>query len=121
MASRMSMIAVCGIRCGECDIYRASNDLRIAKRVADWFKRARNVEIRLEDVRCTGCRGDRTLHWSPDCWILACAVDEKGLKFCHECEEFPCTKLERWANTGKKYEDALAWLKAKSRGRKTKR
>lgn len=61
------MIAVCGLECHKCDIFQATNDLKVAQKIADWFKKERNEDVKLEDIRCLGCKEDRTKHWSPDC------------------------------------------------------
>jgi hypothetical protein len=105
------MIAACGIECFKCDILQASNDPKMAQYIADWFKKERNEVVKLEDIRCAGCKSDRTKHWSPDCWILKCCADDKGLEFCNECNEFPCAKLVEWSKTDKGYAAALNRLK----------
>lgn len=103
--------------CGGCDIFQASNDPEVAQQIVDWFKKERDVEVKLGDVRCSGCKGDRAKHWSPDCWILKCCVDEKGLAFCCECEDFPCEKFSEWAKGSERYGKALNRLKEmKKRG-----
>jgi len=111
MKQENQMIAVCGLDCSGCDILQATNDPKIAQGIVDWFKRERNEEVKVKDVHCLGCRGDRTKHWSPDCWILQCCVDKKGLEFCYECEDFPCEKLVEWSKTNKGYGQALNRLK----------
>lgn len=111
MSTKNQMIAVCGLICEGCDIVKATNDPKIAQRIVDWFKKERNEDVKLEDIHCLGCKGDRTKHWSPDCWILECCVDKKGLEFCHECEEFPCEKLIQWSKTDNRYGEALNRLK----------
>ncbi|OYD15048.1 hypothetical protein CH333_06665 [candidate division WOR-3 bacterium JGI_Cruoil_03_44_89] len=111
MNKENQMVAVCGLDCGECDIHQASNNPEIARQIVDWFKKERDIEVKLEDIRCSGCKGDRTKHWSPDCWILKCCVDEKGLEFCSQCDDFPCEKLIEWAKGSEKYGDALNRLK----------
>jgi hypothetical protein len=107
MMEEKQMIAVCGLNCGECDIFQASNNRELAQKIVDWFKKERDTEVKVEDIRCLGCRGDRAKHWSPDCWILKCCVDEKGLEFCCQCEVFPCEKLRKWAEESKSYGEAL--------------
>jgi hypothetical protein len=109
-----AMIAVCGLDCGACDIRRLPVDPQAAERVVSWFREmgwlqpgegvAEAIEQRLV---CQGCRGDRTVHWSADCWILHCCVDDKGLEFCHECPAFPCERLGQWAQGNKRYAQAL--------------
>lgn len=105
------IIAVCGLKCNECDILRAQNNPEIAHRIVEWFKKERDIEVKIEDIHCLGCKGDRTKHWSPDCWILKCCVDKKGLEFCDQCADFPCEKLVEWSKGGKKYREALNRLK----------
>ncbi len=116
MHKEAQMIAVCGLECHKCDILQATNDPKIAQDIADWFKKERNEDVKPADIRCMGCKGDRTKHWSPDCWILECCVDRKGLQFCCECEEFPCNKLGQWSKGSKRYEEALNRLKEMKKG-----
>ena len=54
-------------------------------------------EIMAKGPYCKGCRGDRSRHWSAECWILKCCVDDKGLSNCSQCGEFPCVKLTEWS------------------------
>jgi len=111
MKQESHTVAACGLYCDECDIFQAASNAEIAQRIADWFKNERGVEVKIEDIRCWGCRGDRSKHWSPGCWILHCCVDGKGLGFCYECGEFPCDRLAEWAGGGKRYGEALERLK----------
>jgi hypothetical protein len=111
MNGESQMLAACGLDCGKCDIFKAANDSEVARRIADWFKKERNQDVKPEEVRCPGCRGDRAKHWSPDCWILECCVDKKGLEFCSRCKEFACDRLLEWSKTDKGYEEALNRLK----------
>jgi len=105
------MIAACGLNCTECDIRLATDDPEIAQQTADWFDRELGIKLKVEDIRCEGCKGDRARHWSADCWILKCCVDDKGLEFCDECEDFPCQQLNEWASGSERYSDALERLR----------
>jgi len=116
MKKEYKMIAVCGLVCDTCDIRKAKNDPKLAKEIADWFKKELNKEVKIEDIHCSWCKGDRENHWSPDCWILECCVDNKGLEFCYECEEFPCKKLKDWAKESEVYTKALNRLKEMQKG-----
>ena len=111
MNKHNQLIAVCGLNCNECDIFKATNNPVIAQEIVDWLKKERDTEAKIEDIRCLGCKGDRTKHWSPDCWILKCCVDKKGLGFCYQCADFPCEKLDQWAKGSKGYKEALNRLK----------
>ncbi len=106
------MFAVCGLDCSVCDIYKATEDKSIAKRIANYFDEKRGEKIPLEKIACAGCRGDRDRHWSPDCWILKCCADEKGLERCNLCDDFPCEKLVDWSRTHQGYKKALERLKS---------
>ena len=105
------MIAACGLDCTRCDVFQAGDNPRIAQRIIDWFSSERGIQLKPEDVHCEGCRGDRANHWSADCWILECCVDDKGLESCYECEDFPCQRLKDWAKGSERYGDALERLK----------
>lgn len=108
------MIAVCGLDCGSCDIRRVPTDPEAAQRVVAWFKEMGWLEedegvseVIQRSMYCTGCRGDRSVHWSSDCWILQCCVDDRGLTFCYECDVFPCERLNDWAQQSARYTRAL--------------
>jgi hypothetical protein len=76
-----------------------------------WLGEGEGVETAVEKkMYCTGCHGDREIHWSSDCWILKCCVDERGLDHCNECPEFPCSKLVEWSEQSSKYKEALERL-----------
>ncbi|MDH5684386.1 MAG: DUF3795 domain-containing protein [bacterium] len=111
MKKENQMIAVCGLDCKDCDIREATNNPKIAQEIADWFKKERNTELKIADIHCLGCRGDRARHWSADCWILQCCVDKKGLEFCYQCNDFPCDKLNEWSKQNQRYGKALERLK----------
>jgi len=44
-------------------------------------------------------QGPLEVHWSPNCRFLPCA-QEKGHKYCFECEDFIGEKLEEFASDG---------------------
>ena len=105
------MMAPCGLDCLECDIRRAKSEPDTMREILEWFARERGIELRPEQVDCGGCLGDRSAHWSPDCRILKCSVDERGLSSCSKCGEFPCSQLETWASRSPRYAEGLARLK----------
>lgn len=112
------MIAVCGLDCKSCDIRKAPTDPEAAERIVAWFKKEGWIEedegiqeIIERSMYCTGCKGDRSIHWSPECQILTCCVDDKGYEFCYQCSEFPCDQLTKWAEQDDSYRHALERLK----------
>lgn len=123
LKSKKVMIAVCGLDCGPCDIRKAPNDPEAAKRIVAWFKKEgwlkKNegiTEVIKRDMYCKGCKGDRSVHWSPDCWILKCCVDDKGQEFCYQCSVFPCDRLVERAEKDDHYGQALDRLKKMQKG-----
>ena len=115
---RSSMMAACGLDCGTCEIRLAPADPAAAKVVIDWFRQQGWLseeegmpEVIERKMYCTGCLGDRDTHWSADCWILACCVDQRGLGNCSECESFACERLVEWAKQNEGYGAALSRLR----------
>ena len=106
-----NQMAACGIECFKCNMFQAITDPKIAQHIAEWFKKERNEEVKPENIHCSECRGERVKHWSSDCWILKCCVDDQGLEFCNVCREFPCARLVDWSKTNQGYAAALNRLK----------
>ena len=70
------------------------------------------TEVIEQGMYCRGCRGDRSLHWSPDCPILLCCVDERHLEHCAQCKDFLCETLEAFTNDGQtQHEQAVEHLR----------
>ena len=114
-----NMIAVCGIDCTHCPLLKASRgDAQAAEELAGWWKSEGwlkedegAAEVLERGPHCLGCRGDRSKHWSANCWILKCCVDDKGLESCHECDDFACEQLVKWAAENDGYTEALNRLR----------
>jgi len=87
-----ALIAPCGIHCASCRRYQARTDKALRKQIAE----QKGVPVE-EIFVCAGCR----LMWGwvkmsggePVCDTYACAVNDKKVEFCYECEGFPCLKL----------------------------
>lgn len=119
MKKHEPLMAACGLNCEECEIRLASDNRELASRISDWFGRHGSPQVAPENVRCSGRKGDRAKHWSADCWILLCCVDKKGLEFCYECQDFPCSRLNEWAKGNKRYEKAVGRLKEMKKGKES--
>jgi hypothetical protein len=118
MATSESIIAVCGLDCTGCPLRTADTDAEAAGHLVGWFKAEGWLkedegvpELMQRGPYCRGCRGDRSVHWSAECWILQCCVDDKGLTFCYECDVFPCERLSEWAAENEGYTEALNRLR----------
>jgi hypothetical protein len=109
-----AMLAACGLDCRSCDIRQAPSDPELAEGIARWFREHVDTKAEPSWFHCSGCLGDRADHWSPDCWILLCCVDDKGLLTCAQCEVFPFGRLVEWSTQSKKYTQSLNRLREAS-------
>jgi hypothetical protein len=111
-------LAACGLNCETCEIRLAPFDPDAADIILKWFKgqgwltENEGIPAVLErKMYCTGCLGNRETHWSADCWILHCCVDEHQLENCSQCPDFPCPKLTEWSHQDESYMRAFKNLK----------
>ena len=111
-------IAACGLNCETCEIRCAPFDAEAADEVVKWFQSQGWLaedegmpEVLERKMYCTGCLGSRETHWSADCWILLCCVDEHGLENCSQCPDFPCNRLVEWSTQNDSYQKALENLR----------
>ena len=89
------MIAYCGINCAGCPSYLATqkDDDSLRKQVKDLWKNQFNVDLKLEDINCDGCKGGGKLgFYCKVCGIKKCA-ERKNLENCANCEDYACNKL----------------------------
>jgi len=87
-----TLIAPCGLNCGACPLYMARTDETLRRRIAE----AQGVPVERLFL-CDGCRPAQGqipgVGSGPVCDTYACAVDDKKVEFCYECQDFPCLKL----------------------------
>ena len=81
------LITPCGLYCGECNAF--------------------------QDGRCQGCisRKGLCLKYTKICKIYDCCVDERGLRLCNGCKEFPCDKFKAFFETPAWYNEAIENLR----------
>ncbi len=107
-----SRLAPCGLHCGKCfafsngEIKTQSTLLKsslgnfdvYAQRFAELldeprfnkypeFKEVLNI---ISSLECKGCRAEKCKLFK-DCRVRACS-ENKGVEFCFQCDEFPCSK-----------------------------
>lgn len=111
-------IAACGLICSNCSIKKVTFDDKSAEEVYRWFLDMKWIgedktikEFIDEAPYCKGCHGEKEKHWSYDCWILECCVNDKDLGNCSECKDFPCDRLIEWAKDDEGYSEALERLR----------
>ena len=80
--------AVCGLFCPSCTVYiGTAEDPDRLKLLAKRFGRP------IEDLECSGCRSDNLSFYCKTCTMKKCAAD-RGIKFCSECDDYPCSELK---------------------------
>ncbi|HEY1405338.1 MAG TPA: DUF3795 domain-containing protein [Spirochaetota bacterium] len=79
--------APCGIDCFNCDVHENNITEKVKEALSAQYK------IDKDKIACKGCRAMNgcRLHWNK-CDTLDC-VKAKGVDFCHECADFPCSML----------------------------
>lgn len=114
-----ALIAACGLDCSVCPLYNIPTDEKAAEDMISWFRREKWLkedeglkEALEKGMYCKSCRGDRSVHWSADCWILKCCVDDRKMSHCSECGDFPCDRLVDRSRKDARYEKALERLKS---------
>ncbi|MEN6349514.1 MAG: DUF3795 domain-containing protein [Syntrophomonas sp.] len=103
-------IAPCGLDCSRCADYAGGEIRKLSARLSELingYSRVAKVKEGIKPVfagypqfeevlnsftqaACSGCRGNNVL-CPVECAAGKCSK-EKGLDFCFQCEEFPCTK-----------------------------
>jgi hypothetical protein len=82
------LTAPCGLDCFNCELYFDNVTDMMRKVVSAKFN------VTAEEAECRGCREQKGKKLGlPVCETYKCA-NERGAVFCHECDEFPCQKLQ---------------------------
>lgn len=86
---RKNLVAACGLYCGSCGIYLATqeNDTEKLLQYAIVLKQS------FRETLCNGCRADiKSAHCAKICSFIECTFN-KHIEFCGACLEFPCKEL----------------------------
>ena len=92
-----TMIAYCGLNCGECDIYlatQADDDTMRAESARVWSENF-GWPLVPEDINCDGClqADGRLFKFCRHCHVRSCCPD-KELATCADCGDYICQELE---------------------------
>ena len=87
-----TMIAFCGLDCGSCEAYLATqaNDKTAMQAVLEkWQVEFDHPQMTIADVVCDGCHSStgRLVPYCHECAIRACA-QEKGVATCAHCDVY---------------------------------
>ncbi len=86
---KKELVAPCGLYCGVCGIYQATvtNDQKLKEKLAGFYHDTP------DKIHCQGCLSDTVYWYCSACPIKSCAL-EKKYEGCHQCDQFPCEKVE---------------------------
>lgn len=96
------LVAPCGLYCGACPMYLASQekDDQKLKALTQQFS-AGKMQLKQEDLLCDGCIGKgRIASFCRKCAIRACAEGKANVTRCSDCPEFPCARITDFNNDG---------------------
>ncbi len=106
---KYDLVAPCGDYCGGCGQYNKliSKTAKQMREFADLYgfefrsegtfnfnQFIKGLEWFIEKAQCSGCKQGGGPAW---CEVKKCCF-EKGLRICFECDEFPCSKIEKVAD-----------------------
>lgn len=92
MIAKRKLTAPCGLDCFNCDLYADNISEETKSRVS------RILSIAEDDVICKGCRAQNGKRLNcPTCATFDC-IKERGIDFCFECDQFPCSRIQPLAN-----------------------
>lgn len=96
------MTAPCGLDCFNCTFYLAHDNSEAMNQLDQWSE---ELNIPVKTMLCNGCRNHNgriplqkhLFGETHECAAYEC-VQVKGLKFCGDCEDFPCDNLHPYAD-----------------------
>ena len=91
-----NVTAYCGIDCFNCEVYKDNITPEFQQHLASVTGR------KAEEITCEGCKISGCIFTNGTCETKSCIM-AKNLDFCHECDEFPCSKLMPVKDGAEKY------------------
>lgn len=87
------MTAPCGLDCFNCIVYLANENEELREKISN------KTGVPAEKAVCKGCRNEhgKCPILPVECHVFPCA-EKKGVKFCFECQDFPCDHLQPYAD-----------------------
>ncbi len=96
------LVAPCGLYCGACPMYLASqdNDGQKMKALMQQFSGGK-MQMKEEDLICDGCIAKgRVASFCRRCAIRSCAEGKTNVTRCSDCPDFPCARITNFNNDG---------------------
>jgi hypothetical protein len=96
------LVAPCGLYCGACPMYLASQekDEQKFEALMKQFSGSK-MQFKREDLLCDGCiGGGRVAAFCRKCAMRSCAEAKTDVTRCSDCTEYPCSKITGFNNDG---------------------
>lgn len=88
-ATDKNLVAACGLFCGSCGIYLATQENNSEK----LLQYAIVLNQSFGETLCDGCKAVRkSAHCYRNCLFVKC-TQNRGIEFCGTCREYPCNDL----------------------------
>jgi len=99
--SNEKLVAPCGLYCGACPMYIATQQ-KDDKKVQAMMKQFGRANMPADDMLCDGCiGGGRLAVFCRKCEILSCASKKSPQsKRCFDCSDFACDRINKFNNDG---------------------
>jgi hypothetical protein len=99
--NKEKLVAPCGLYCGACPMYLATQDgEEKIKTLLQQFG-ARDPKMSLADLQCDGCiAGGRIASFCRKCGMRECAQSKTNVTRCSDCADFPCSRITSFNNDG---------------------
>jgi hypothetical protein len=100
--NKEKLVAPCGLYCGACPMYLATQD-KDEKKIKELLQRfsSMNQKLTLADLQCDGCiGGGRVASFCLKCGMRDCAEKKQKVTRCADCKEFPCSQITNFNNDG---------------------
>lgn len=99
MKDKRALTAPCGLDCFNCELQEGNLTDQLAELIHV------KMGVPKEEIACKGCRQQDGKHYhlpQGRCATLDC-VKAKGVPFCCDCNDFPCTLLAPTADMANRY------------------
>lgn len=96
-SKREGLVAKCGLDCSICELYLSRDNSELLEQLV-------SKGIPRDKLPCAGCNanGGRCVLMSSKCETYKCAED-KDLRYCFECDDFPCQMYQPLADGANSY------------------
>ncbi len=95
------LVAVCGLYCGACRLYRAWADDNHTVLEEVHQRMSARAPVTMDDLHCDGCLAHgRLTPYCRECQMRRCAEAKPGVSRCSDCPDFPCPTITAFNNDG---------------------